>query len=330
VDIEQPDSLVPYLRQTGRIGAQECPEVRVLVGGVSNRTVWVRRPNGDHWVLKQALPKLRVAVEWLSAPERIQREALGMRWLSGLLPEGAVPRLIFEDPEHFLLCMSAVPEPHRNWKTMLLEGVCEPDHVEQFARMLAAIHREQSAEARRDFSDTTYFESLRLEPYYAYTAARVPQATGFLNRLMEETRATKRSLVHGDYSPKNILVHEDRLVLLDHEVIHFGDSAFDLGFSFTHLLSKAHHVHGQRDTFARAAKFYWGEYARGAPGSREMESRAVRHTLACLLARVDGRSPLEYLSAAERDRQRDAVLSLMAEIPSTMNQLVDNFIARLD
>src|ERR1017187_4709763 len=103
MDIEQAYSLVPYLRQTGRIGEREWPELRVLSGGVSNRAVWVRRPSGEEWVLKQALPKLRVAVEWLSPPERILREALGMRWLAQLLPAGAVPRFVFEDPEHFLL-----------------------------------------------------------------------------------------------------------------------------------------------------------------------------------------------------------------------------------
>lgn len=330
MDIEQPESLIPYLRRTGRIGGLESPAVRVLSGGVSNRTVWLRRESGETWVLKQALPRLRVAVEWLSPPERILREALGMRRLSRLLPAGGVPEFLFEDPEEFLLSMRAVPEPHRNWKAMLLEGVCEPAHVRQFARYLAAIHSERSAEARDAFGDTSFFESLRLEPYYAYTASRVPVAAVFLNTLIAETRAARRSLVHGDYSPKNILVHEDGLVLLDHEVIHFGDSAFDLGFSLTHLLSKSHHVPGCRETFARAAKLYWREYTENAPGAMEIEARAVRHTLACLLARVEGRSPLEYLSQSERGRQRAAVLSLIAEPPPSVGALIDQFVARLD
>jgi 5-methylthioribose kinase len=68
--------------------------VSVLAGGVSNRTVLVERTaSGEGWVVKQALPKLRVATEWLSDPERIHQEALGLRWLSELAPPGAITPL---------------------------------------------------------------------------------------------------------------------------------------------------------------------------------------------------------------------------------------------
>jgi 5-methylthioribose kinase len=327
MDIENRDALLEYLRATRRIGPSEAPLTRVLRGGVSNRTVWLSRENGEQWVLKQALGRLRVQVEWLSSPDRIVRESLGMQWLARLLPPGAVPRLVFEDAGHHLIAMTAVPEPHRNWKTMLLEGRLESAHVEQFAALLAAIHSARSHDAAETFADTSFFESLRLEPYYAYTAAQVPSAARFLQALIEETRRTRVSLVHGDFSPKNILVREDRLVLLDHEVIHFGDPAFDLGFSLTHLLSKAHHVSAHRQAFAEAARAYWTGYARRS--GLNLEPRAVRHTLACLLARVDGRSPLEYLTAPERERQRAAALALMTAPPRTVFELVTQFLERL-
>lgn len=329
LDIEQPELLLQYLRTSGHIGGEESPEFRVLRGGVSNRTVWVRRENAEEWVLKQALTKLRVAVEWLSPPERIFRESLGMRCLTRVLPEGTVPSFIFEDAQQYVLCMSAVPEPHRNWKSMLLEGAPAEGHVDQFAQILALIHGEQNREVAEAFGDTSFFESLRLEPYYLYTATQVPEAAGFLGALTADTRATKLSLVHGDYSPKNILVHENRLVLLDEEVIHFGDPAFDLGFSLTHLLSKANHCRRHRDSFATAAQRYWREYAANAPCAAVIEQRAVRHTLACLLARVDGRSPLEYLIEAERTSQRSIVISLISDPPATVPQLIDSFVELL-
>src|SRR3712207_654392 len=121
LDIEQPGVLLSYLRGTGRIGEEEEPVVHVLAGGVSNRTVLVERPTGEAWVLKQALEKLRVSVDWFSDPERVHREALGLRWLQELAPPGSITPLVFEDHEHHLLAMEAVPEPHENWKTMLLE-----------------------------------------------------------------------------------------------------------------------------------------------------------------------------------------------------------------
>ena len=61
VDIERHDKLVHYLRDSGRIGLEEQPEMRTLEGGVSNRTVLVQRQGGNAWVLKQALPRLDAA-----------------------------------------------------------------------------------------------------------------------------------------------------------------------------------------------------------------------------------------------------------------------------
>src|SRR5437773_2352870 len=112
VDIERPDELLRYLRQTGRLAAAESPQFTILLGGVSNRTVWVERSDGSAFVLKQALPKLRVAADWFSDPSRIQREALGLQWLASLAPAGSVPRLLFEDAAQHLLAMEAVPRPH--------------------------------------------------------------------------------------------------------------------------------------------------------------------------------------------------------------------------
>jgi len=274
--------------------------------------------------------KLRVPVDWFSSPERIHREALGLEWLTRLAPPGAIPPLLFEDGERHLLAMQAVPQPHQNWKTVLLGGKICPDHFRQFATLLAAIHRD--AYGRTDladvFGDRSFFESLRLEPYYGYSAQQAPAAAGFLNTLIGETLARRVTLVHGDYSPKNILIHAGRLVLLDHEVIHFGDPAFDLGFSLTHFLSKAHHLPALRRGFVSAALEYWRAYEDelGGPGwAADLEARAVRHTLACLLARTVGRSPLEYLDAAERHRQRDAVLRIMPAAPATIADLISQF-----
>jgi 5-methylthioribose kinase len=331
LDIEDPPALLAYLVETGRLAPCERPRITILQGGVSNRTVAVERESGEAWVLKQALAKLRVPVDWFSSPERIHREALGLQWLARLAPPGSVTPLLFEDRERYLLAMQAVPQPHENWKTMLLAGRIHADHFRQFAALLAGIHGEafrRRAELAPVFADRSFFESLRLEPYYGYSAQQEPGAAAFLDSLIRETRACRITLVHGDYSPKNVLIHENRLMLLDHEVIHFGDPAFDLGFSLTHFLSKAHHLPAFRRDFTAAARDYWQAYAGalGAPDwAADLEPRAVRHTLACLLARVVGRSPLEYLDPRERARQRDAVLRIMPAAPAGIEDLIRMF-----
>jgi aminoglycoside phosphotransferase (APT) family kinase protein len=328
LNIEHPAELINYLRESGHVAPNEALSIQVLSGGVSNRTVRIERENGEAWVLKQALAQLRVPTPWLSSPERVHREALGLRWLSRLLPAGAVPEFVFEDHEKHLLAMRAVPSPHSNWKVLLLSGQIDDEYVIEFGANLRAIHdrsREHQEEIEPLFSDKTFFESLRLEPYYVYTAGQVAGAARFLHELIEETRANVTALVHGDYSPKNILVRKGHLVLLDYEVIHWGDPAFDLGFSLTHLLSKAHWMAHIRSRFQRAAELYWNSY-----GKADFESRAARHTLACLLARVAGRSPLEYLDATARKRQTAAVLGLIQDAPTQILEVIHRFCGSLD
>jgi aminoglycoside phosphotransferase (APT) family kinase protein len=216
---------------------------------------------------------------------------------------------------------------------MLLRGEVERQHVEQFARLLGTIHRKGVGEGGGQFDDRSYFESLRLEPYYLYSAERMPAMEGFINDLVADTRNRRYTLIHGDYSPKNVLVHEGNLILLDHEVIHFGDGAFDIGFALTHLLSKAHALPKYRDQFADAAQAFWTIYRNEAGADltdAAMEELACRHTLGCMLARCIGRSPLEYLKPAEAATQANAASALMDKPPAKISDLIDAFIRRFD
>jgi 5-methylthioribose kinase len=328
IDIEDFAALRAYLGS--HVGPGMPVSCRQLLGGISNRAVLVNWQDGHGWVMKQALSKLRVTVDWFCSPERIQVEAKALRWLHRLAPAGAIPALTFEDPANHILAMEAVPEDHENWKTVLLSGRVIADHFEQFGTLLGSIQR-RSADAREEisqtFADNSYFVSLRLEPYYAYTGQNLPAAAAFLSALMEETLRHKIALVHGDFSPKNTLIYRDKLILLDYEVVHFGDPAFDIGFAMAHFLSKANHMPSKRNAFAEGAKRFWRAYAAQIekmawPG---FEERSVRHSLACLLARVAGKSRLEYLTPEESSRQQAVVLSLLATPPKKINELIAAF-----
>ncbi len=384
LDIEHSDDLLRYLHEHGHLEPGEVPAIVPLSGGVSNRTVLVERRDGTAFVVKQALEKLRVEADWHSDPNRSHREALGLTWLARVGPPGTITPLLFEDTDQHLLAMQAVPRPHENWKSRLLAGSLDLSHVKQFGQLLGTIHRrsrEQRAELGPVFDDRSYFESLRIEPYYRYTAERNRETFDFFANLISETAATREAVVHGDYSPKNILIHQNTLVLLDHEVIHFGDPAFDIGFSLTHLLSKAHYLGSSRERpprtsraqgdseptptaprrgtdraplpggesatgaddeapllggaggrfmekFLEGARVYWKTYQLAAGElafTADFEPRAVRHTLGCLLARVDGRSPLEYFTTVERNRQRAVVLPLLKSPPDRVLTLIERF-----
>ena len=143
---------------------------------------------------------------------------------------------------------------------------------------------------------------------------------------MESTRHENRFLVHGDFSPKNILAHQKKLHLIDHEVIHLGDGAFDLGFALTHLLAKSLHVPGHRVTFQEACHLFADRYlqsvSRVSKFSR-IEERWIKHTLGCLLARVHGRSPLEYIKDSERALITEKTLECLDRLPSDIHTLID-------
>ncbi len=334
-DIENQELLRAYLIENNRISANEPIKFHVLEGGVSNRTVLLNFPNGDDWVLKQALEKLRVQVDWFCSPKRVHREALGIRWLQELAPKGSTVPLIFEDHDHHIIAMKAVPQPHQNWKEMLLNGEIIPDHFVQFARLLANIHIQsfqKRDELSRIFDDKTFFEQLRLEPFYEYPASYIESAQPFLMSLIQETRSLHKTLVHGDYSPKNILVHQNQLILLDHEVIHFGDPAFDIGFSMAHLLSKAHALPPHRTRFGNAAVMYWKTYLElvNRIWDAHMEARCVRHTLGCLLARAAGRSTMNYFTPKHKDTQKNLSVSFMQNPPAEMHELINQFVNGLN
>ena len=336
LNIEDFRDLRNYLCAQGHIGPSDKISCQRLPGGVSNRTVLVKLPQGRSIVLKQALAKLRVDVSWFSDPQRIHVEAQALRWLPKLAPPGSTPGFVFEDFENDVLAMEAVSGPSENWKSLLLLGTILPAHFAEFATLIGTIHRnafERSQELDPVFNNLTFFESLRLEPYYLYSAEQIPEAAGFLVNLVAETKKRRITLVHGDYSPKNVLISHGKLILLDYEVVHFGDPAFDLGFSLTHFLSKGHKLEERRADFLSAAQLYWQTYQRtieDSPISAGLELRVVHHTLGCLLARVAGRSPLEYLGPEHRRRQREIVCSLMRKPPSAVSDLITEFAAALE
>ena len=336
LDIEDFDSLRHYLMRRDHLRPDENVSFMKLSGGVSNRTVRVNWQDGKSWVLKQALAKLRVDVDWFSNPERIVVEAKAARWLNLLAPKGTTPLFLFEDTENHLMAMEAISEKSQNWKSLLLAGHIIPNHFEQFGLLLGTIHRQSSQVGPgicSEFADTSHFESLRLEPYYFFTSGRIPAAAGFYSALSRETMHHRHSLVHGDFSPKNTLIYRDRLILLDYEVVHFGDPAFDIGFALTHFLSKANHLRTERSRLAAVAALFWHVYRKQIESlewTGDLESRAVRHTLACLLARVAGKSTLEYLTHQEAERQREVVLQLITNSPPGVEDLISEFIRKIE
>lgn len=322
------DNAARYLMERGLL-AGPVP-VEELAYGVSNLVLLVRAE--PPFVLKQSRPQLRTKDPWFSSPERVFREADAMRALRELLGP-VVPEVLFEDRENFLFCMSAAPPESRVWKELLLAGQADRDLSRLAARVLARMHGGASSSAATAdwaarFGDQRFFHELRLEPYYLRLPSRVPDLRRQIDDLVAETSAIRTALVHADFSPKNLLVRpglEPRMVLVDYETVHWGDPAFDLGFFLAHLSLKTIHHHGRHEPFVQLVLEFWEEYlAQVEPWSAApLVARALRHLAACMLVRIDGTSPVDYLDEGGRRIGRAYARSLFAEAPSDWQAALD-------
>ncbi len=291
-----------------------------LGGGVSNHVVLVNGPS-IRWVFKQALGQLRVEQEWLCRQDRIFRECQVMRDLAGCLPPGSVPGIRLEDRENYVFAMEAAPADAQPWKAQLLPGEVRLEHAVRAGRLLGAWIGESAKhpEWRSDYGDQTVFGELRVDPYYRTTAARHPELAAHFAALIEECGQRRVSLVHGDFSPKNLLVTDDAMMAIDWEVVHWGDPSFDAAFLTNHLLLKAFHRPAQwRDYSAAAAAFWKTLLATMPPGYDWFEPAAMRHLGCLLLARIDGKSPAEYLTTTTvKENVRTAAARLILTPPAT-------------
>jgi 5-methylthioribose kinase len=286
--------------------------VRELGGGVSN-TVLLIEDGAGRFVLKQALGKLRVEQDWFSERTRIFREAAALRLLAPHLPPGAVPEVLFEDRDNCLFAMTAAPDGAPAWKSQLLEGVASEETAQQVGSMLGLIFRAswEKPEWEREFGDQTVFDQLRLDPYYRSTAARHPELKPRFERLLETTARRRCCLVHGDWSPKNFLVSGRSVMAIDFEVIHFGDPSFDSAFLLNHLLLKSFYRPQWRDRYRALAVRFWETLIATMPPADWFEQATLEHLGCLLLARIDGKSPAEYIQAGEL---RDSIRSFAARL----------------
>ncbi len=283
-------TVADYLATRG-FASRNCRE---LGGGISNAVIFAETDRGN-LVLKQSLGKLRVEQDWFSDRERIHRECQAMRRLAPVLPPGGVPEIIFEDRENCIFAMTAAPDSARPWKSILMAGrEADPRTLARVAALLAdmIVATAGKRDFQHEFGDLRVFDQLRLDPYYRSTAARHPDLRGFFDELIHETIERRYSLVHGDWSPKNLLVSPSQVMAIDFEVIHYGDPAFDVAFLINHLLLKS--LFREAPDYQIAARDF---FAMVEQRVREpwLEAATIRHLGALMLARVDGKSPAEYI-----------------------------------
>jgi 5-methylthioribose kinase len=302
------DNTLTYLRTRGFIGPEEA-HVEPLGGGVSNVVLRVTTA-GRTFVLKQSRPRLRTREDWFSDLDRVYREQEVMHLLQPLLQPLTVPQVLFVDRDNYLFAMSQAPAGARSWKEDLLAGAADQSVAERAGVVLGKMHQAtaESQEAR-SFVNQTVFIQLRVDPFYRRVQERRPEVAAAIAGLIDQMLSRKEALCHGDYTPKNMLVHSAGFMLVDYETAYFGDPAMDLGLFLCHLLLKAFKNPARRQNYFALTRAFWGRYdqeVRFQPAA-DLKARGIGHCAACLLARVDGTSPIDYLP---EEFKREAVRRL--------------------
>ncbi len=296
-----------------------------LTGGVSSDIWRIDLPAGPVCI-KRALARLRVAADWQAPVERNRYEARWMQRANAAVP-GSAPQLLGVDAATGALAMQFLPpDRYALWKAQLRDGDADPEFAAQVAETLVQIHAATAASASvaADFPTDRIFYDIRLEPYLAATARVHPDLAQPLLELVSATQGNRHALVHGDVSPKNILRGPDGPVFLDAECAWWGDPAFDLAFCLNHLLLKClwtpRAIAGFLACFDALAATYVNRVAWEPPAA--LEARAARLLPGLFLARVDGKSPVEYITTEQdRNRVRRTARALLARPVETLGDV---------
>lgn len=265
-----------------------------LDGGVAS-DIWIAEGKQGPEVVKRALPKLKVAADWFSDPARSATEVAAIEAFRQVLGPDVVPEILWTKPDENLFAMRLIDSRLRNWKKDLLAGKVDPRTAFRAGELLGRAHCQSASNEliRRQFDDLTYFKELRIDPFFLKVADKVPALAREILEVVGDMDRRRSALVHGDFSPKNILADGPDVVILDFEVTHWGDPRFDVGFCLSHLLLKALRGTVQRQPLMASARAFLQAYRENGPDV--LDHGLVNVTGCLMLARLEGSSPVEYL-----------------------------------
>jgi len=305
-------NIANYLISTHRISVSN-PTIESLSGGVSALVFKITTPD-QTFILKQACKQLRVKDLWLSDPARIEREFLFLSAFKSLTFNGQLTEPLWHDNQNHVLAMSLAPAPATAWKTDLLGQIADPVRATQAADLLAAIHN-KGASLKKTFPgllDKTIFQQLRIEPFYERLALQFPEHSARIHSLRNALLEENATLCHGDFSPKNLLLHSNGMTLVDHETAHFGDFTMDLGLFLAHLVLKCIYAKSNRSSYAELIRSFINAYQNNA-GKCDLNQQqsALGHLGIVLLTRVSGTSQVDYLDETQKQEARMLAQALL-------------------
>ena len=319
--------MIQSLQANGLLDDPGTASFEMLTGGVSS-DIWKVETAAGAYCVKRALSKLKVEADWFAPVERNRFEVVWYRVANRLAP-GSAPRILAHDEGAMLFAMTYLdPAEYKLWKSELRDGRADAGQAARVGKLLGRIHAGSAddAEIAASLPRTDIFQAIRLEPYLEAAAATHPDLKPQLFALSKTTAATQRVMIHGDVSPKNILLGPEGPVFLDAECACIGDPAFDLAFCLNHFLLKCLWTPsasaGFFDCFAAMTQAYLAEVS-WEPRA-DVENRAAKLLPGLFLARVDGKSPVEYIEhESDCERVRRCARALLQAPPAALSDVAN-------
>jgi aminoglycoside phosphotransferase (APT) family kinase protein len=323
--------LCEALLDLGLIKADEQPRFSFMTGGVSCDVAKVETADGRVLVIKKALSQLRVPTEWLASADRSAFEVQWLKLVRARVSADLVPEVIAELLERHIFVMGYLPiETHPVWKEELLKGRVDPDFAGALGRSLVQIHAATAGDAglAQQFATDDLFMALRIDPFLLHVARHHADVAPALQALALDLQSRKTALVHGDVSPKNILIGPKGPVILDAECAVYGDPAFDLAFCLTHLLIKSVFIRGKGALLIDCVRSLTGAYLTGIvwEDPLDLSARTAKLVAALLLARLDGKSTAPYLKdEADKALIRQQAKAFLKDPALDLAQLINRW-----
>lgn len=316
--------------ELGLANKEDITDISSLTGGVSS-DIAVVTVGDKKLCVKCSLEQLRVAELWEAPLHRNNTEYQWLTFVGEFLPN-AVPTLYGQSASGNGFVMAYCdPSTHKNWKSELMAGRVDSHFAGLVGETLGKIHQ-KSTTADIDFPHQDDFKKLRLEPYFLFTATKYPVLSEHFQTVSDELYRSRTALVHGDVSPKNILMSEQGPLFLDAECAVINDPAFDLSFCLNHLIIKMIIGVADRHELAQSILNLWQGYRQHIHWEpiSELEARTCLLLPLMLLARVDGKSPVEYHTATSKKTIQTIALNLITDpsvsIPAMLEQIMKEII----
>ncbi|WP_078429232.1 phosphotransferase [Alkalihalobacterium alkalinitrilicum] len=322
IDINDQKSLYEYLYKRGLVLNKDNLICEVLSGGISCKVVKITTESTS-FVIKQARSKLQVENDWYSDIRRIYIERDCLNVFNEIIPEDA-PKLLYHDDDNYLIVMEAAPANALSWKQQLMIGKLDFKVTEKIAVTLAIIHSKaaQDEQLKQQFNNKEFFKELRISPYLETIREKYKSLSNDIDRIINMLLKDKTTLVHGDFSPKNILIVDQKIFLLDHEVAHTGHPAFDLAFITNHFLLKSIKNKKWANGYMNLMLCFVEQYLSSIDfmDRNQLERETIRVLALLLLARVDGKSPAEYITD---EHDQDLIRSISLQILELATSYID-------